>query len=119
MADALYGHPGDMHQSVIVETDVYESTEVHNIAHCAGELVSGVQIAELQHIAPEKRTVELITVIAQGLADGIFVSMGNPHYVIFTDDVDLVEERGADLERHPATSTSAKRHTSFFFILSP
>ncbi len=37
-----------------------------------------------------------------GLEDGIFVSMGNPHYVIFTDDVDLVEERGADLERHPA-----------------
>ncbi|MBO4851296.1 MAG: diaminopimelate epimerase [Prevotella sp.] len=33
---------------------------------------------------------------------GTFVSMGNPHYVIFTDDVDQVERIGAQLERHPA-----------------
>ena len=35
-------------------------------------------------------------------ADGVFVSMGNPHYVIFTDDVDRVGEVGPMLERHPA-----------------
>jgi diaminopimelate epimerase len=28
--------------------------------------------------------------------------MGNPHYVIFTDDVDLVETTGRALEHHPA-----------------
>jgi diaminopimelate epimerase len=33
---------------------------------------------------------------------GTFVSMGNPHYVIFTDDVDQVNETGAKLEYHPA-----------------
>ena len=33
---------------------------------------------------------------------GIFVSMGNPHYVIFTEDVDEVTETGKALERHPA-----------------
>ena len=33
---------------------------------------------------------------------GTFVSMGNPHYVIFTDDVDLVEKKGSILEHHPA-----------------
>ena len=33
---------------------------------------------------------------------GTFVSMGNPHYVIFTDDVDQVECMGRELERHPA-----------------
>ena len=33
---------------------------------------------------------------------GTFVSMGNPHYVIFTDDVDQVERMGQELERHPA-----------------
>jgi diaminopimelate epimerase len=32
----------------------------------------------------------------------LFVSMGNPHYVIFTDNVDAVEERGRELEYHPA-----------------
>ena len=37
------------------------------------------------------------------LPDGIFVSMGNPHYVIFVDDLDRVDvaARGAMLERHP------------------
>ncbi len=37
------------------------------------------------------------------LPDGIFVSMGNPHYVIFVDDLDSVDvaARGAMFERHP------------------
>lgn len=33
---------------------------------------------------------------------GTFVSMGNPHYVIFTDDVNRVSTDGPLLERHPA-----------------
>ena len=33
---------------------------------------------------------------------GSFVSMGNPHYVIFTDDVHQVAETGRTLEHHPA-----------------
>lgn len=37
-----------------------------------------------------------------GLEQGTFVSMGNPHYVIFTDDIDQVGETGRALERHPA-----------------
>lgn len=32
----------------------------------------------------------------------VFVSMGNPHYVIFTDNVDQVGEIGPALEVHPA-----------------
>ncbi|MBQ4386181.1 MAG: diaminopimelate epimerase [Prevotella sp.] len=39
---------------------------------------------------------------ARGLTQGTFVSMGNPHYVIFTDDVNQVEEKGLVLEHHPA-----------------
>lgn len=38
----------------------------------------------------------------RGLAQGVFVSMGNPHYVIFTDNVDQVGEMGRILEIHPA-----------------
>ena len=36
------------------------------------------------------------------LPDGVFVSMGNPHYVIFVDDLDSVDvaAEGAVLERH-------------------
>ncbi len=34
--------------------------------------------------------------------EALFVSMGNPHYVIFTEDVDKVGEIGPVLEYHPA-----------------
>lgn len=34
--------------------------------------------------------------------DSLFVSMGNPHYVVYTDDVDAVEVQGRELEHHPA-----------------
>ena len=36
------------------------------------------------------------------LPEGTFVSMGNPHYVIFTDDVDQVGKTGPELEHHLA-----------------
>ena len=38
----------------------------------------------------------------RGIDKGVFVSMGNPHYVIFTDDIDQVGETGRILEHHPA-----------------
>lgn len=40
----------------------------------------------------------------ESLPDGTFVSMGNPHYVIFVDDVDSVDVavEGSKLEHHPA-----------------
>ncbi|MBR1933935.1 MAG: diaminopimelate epimerase [Prevotella sp.] len=38
----------------------------------------------------------------QGGGSALFVSMGNPHYVIFTDNVDQVGETGRVLEQHPA-----------------
>jgi diaminopimelate epimerase len=34
--------------------------------------------------------------------EGTFVSMGNPHYVIFTNNIDQVGETGRILENHPA-----------------
>ena len=37
-----------------------------------------------------------------GKEPALFVSMGNPHYVIFTEDVDRIEELGPTLEHHPA-----------------
>ena len=38
----------------------------------------------------------------EDLPEGVFVSMGNPHYVIFTDNIDQVGEIGPVLEHHPA-----------------
>ena len=38
----------------------------------------------------------------RGIDKGTFVSMGNPHYVIFTDDIDQVGDTGRTLEHHPS-----------------
>lgn len=67
------------------------------------------------HVAPDG-TVESVTVDmlepvleneeqfipSRSMGKGTFVSMGNPHYVIFTDDIDQVGETGRILELHPA-----------------
>ena len=79
--------------------------------------LSGVKKLEL-HLDSSHTTVESVTVDMgepifederqfnpgkEGLRDGaLFVSMGNPHYVIFTDDIDQVSETGPVLERHPS-----------------
>ena len=41
-------------------------------------------------------------IASRGLDMGTFVSMGNPHFVIFTENVDQVDETGRSLEYHPA-----------------
>ena len=41
-------------------------------------------------------------IVSRDMGFGTFVSMGNPHYVIFTDNVDHVGETGHRLEYHPA-----------------
>ena len=40
--------------------------------------------------------------VNRGMHLGVFVSMGNPHYVIFTDEIYQVGETGQKLEHHPA-----------------
>lgn len=76
--------------------------------------LSGVKVLDL-HLTPES-VVDSVTVdmgepvfedeslflVSRGLGKGVFVSMGNPHYVIFTDNVDQVGETGRILEYHPA-----------------
>ena len=45
---------------------------------------------------------ESLFVASRSAGRGTFVSMGNPHYVIFTDDIDQVAQTGRILEHHPA-----------------
>ena len=45
---------------------------------------------------------ESLFLTSRDIKRGTFVSMGNPHYVIFTEDVDQVGETGRSLEHHPA-----------------
>ena len=76
--------------------------------------LSGIKVLNL-HLSP-KGIVDSVTVDmgepslenesqfipTNSLDKGVFVSMGNPHYVIFTDNVDQVGETGRILEHHPS-----------------
>ncbi|MBQ9499019.1 MAG: diaminopimelate epimerase [Bacteroidaceae bacterium] len=75
--------------------------------------LSGIKILQLQIVDGQVNAVTVDMLEPQtedeslfspnhGLSTGTFVSMGNPHYVIFTDDVDRVEKMGRELEHHSA-----------------
>ena len=91
----------------LYERGLTEKTEIRLLT------LSGIKILRLQIASGivESVTVDMgeptLEDMAQfldnrGLSQGTFVSMGNPHYVIFTDDVNQVEEKGRVLENHPA-----------------
>ena len=76
--------------------------------------LSGVKTLEL-HVVPggkvDSVTVDMLEpklddpaqyLPGRSLGKGTFVSMGNPHFVIFTDNIDQVGETGRILEQHPA-----------------
>ena len=62
-----------------------------------------VSAVTVDMLAPVLEDQSLFLPQGDELPDGVFVSMGNPHYVIFVDDVDGVDvaTRGALLEWHP------------------
>ena len=66
--------------------------------HVSDGIVESVTVDMLEPVLENEE--QLIAARAQGR--GTFVSMGNPHYVIFTDNVDQVGETGRVLENHPA-----------------
>lgn len=117
----------------IFNTDGSEAMMCGNASRCVGKYLydkqlttqtqirlltlSGIKVLNL-HLDPEG-VVDSVTVDMgepvlenekQFIADagilpgGTFVSMGNPHYVIFVDDIDAVDiaAEGSRLENHPA-----------------
>ena len=62
------------------------------------DAVESVSVDMLEPILEDEQQFDA----GKGLDSGTFVSMGNPHYVIFTDDVNKVSQTGPILERHPA-----------------
>jgi len=55
--------------------------------------------AETQFLPQQAPSLSTLTDCHDGAA---FVSMGNPHYVVFTDDIEQVSTLGPSLECHPA-----------------
>ena len=61
-----------------------------------------VDMGEPQLENPKQFLPEKAPSLSEGQEEALFVSMGNPHYVIFTDDVNQVETKGPALEHHEA-----------------
>ncbi len=61
-----------------------------------------VETVTVDMLAPILEDERLFLTDGETLPDGVFVSMGNPHYVIFVDDIDAVnvECKGSCLEHH-------------------
>ncbi len=68
--------------------------------HVNGGIVESVTVDMLAPVL-ENENLFVGSRIAN-IGKGTFVSMGNPHYVIFTDNLDQVGETGRILEHHPA-----------------
>ena len=66
--------------------------------HVVDNTVESVTVDMLAPVLENERQF----IPSQEPQQGVFVSMGNPHYVIFTDDVDAVTSIGPVLEQHPA-----------------
>lgn len=66
--------------------------------HVSGDEVEGVTVDMGESVLENRSQF----VPGSDLSDGVFVSMGCPHYVVFTDDVDQVGVTGPLLERHPS-----------------
>lgn len=91
----------------LYEKGITDKTEIRLLT------LSGIKVLRLMvnHGKVESVTVDMLEPElsdknmfrpAKGLPQGTFVSMGNPHYVIFTDNVDLVMTEGRALEKHPS-----------------
>ncbi|MBR1804599.1 MAG: diaminopimelate epimerase [Muribaculaceae bacterium] len=61
-----------------------------------------VECVTVDMLAPALNDESQFLPDGEPLPEGVFVSMGNPHYVLFIDDIDGVDvaSRGAQLERH-------------------
>jgi len=91
----------------VMEGNGYQQTEIRLLTlsgikilylHIFNDIVESVTVDMLEPVLENEE--QFIAARAQGY--GTFVSMGNPHYVIFTDNVDQVGETGRKLEQHSA-----------------
>ena len=62
-----------------------------------------VEQVTVDMLAPILEDERLFLLDGEALPDGVFVSMGNPHYVVFVDDIEAVDvaREGSRLEHHP------------------
>ena len=98
----------------VIEGNGYKETTIRLLTlsgvkilhlHIVNEIVESVTVDMGEPVFEDERlfrSVEATRGRAGGESESLFVSMGNPHYVIFTDNVDEVETLGRELEYHAA-----------------
>lgn len=61
-----------------------------------------VETVTVDMLEPKLEDPSLFLAQGESLPDGVFVSMGNPHYIIFVDDIDKIDValEGSRLEHH-------------------
>ena len=86
----------------IFNADGSEALMCGNASRCIGKYVYERGLTTKTEIRLLTLSGIKVLVDSRGMDKGTFVSMGNPHYVIFTENVDQVGETGHSLEYHPA-----------------
>ena len=60
MLDKVLAHIGNVNEAVFVDTDVHEGTEIHDIADYTFQLLTNLQILEVQNILTKDRGCKVI-----------------------------------------------------------
>ena len=93
----------DMGEPYFENARLFNPVAMYNTAQPLPSITGREEInglTECQTVLSDRSSTPLLRTGQVG--GGSFVSMGNPHYVIFTEDVDAVETEGKELEHHPA-----------------
>ncbi len=88
----------DMGEPAFEDETLYKTPSRSNLLACQSKFRSAPE-----HLL-ERKNSPLDGENSRPVREGegrVFISMGNPHYVIFTDDIDQVGTMGPQLERHP------------------
>ena len=67
MLDKLIAHLGDMKQTVVVNTDINEATEVNNVSYSTLKLHIGLKVVDVENVGGKNRSGRIVTDIAAGL----------------------------------------------------
>ena len=110
LGSITYAHSAEQtgHMPFASATTLTIQGKAYNIADITSIVIDNTKVADN---TVERVTVDMLVprfsderfyVPNLELRQGTFVSMGNPHYVIFTDRLDEAELEGPRLERHAA-----------------
>ena len=66
MTESAIGNFGNVHQTVLVDTDINEDTKINDVSYSARQFHSGFQILDIQYILAKQGSRQFITGIAAG-----------------------------------------------------